>query len=231
MARLHPRRRRPLPHLRLSRTSAVPRAGRVHDTSTTRPAGNLSELVECDEDPDCRNEMRAALPDDLFMSVQTRHAGFALYSLANENTPVLAMYMLAMMMAPVPLMIAVHSSSRRVSGRAHGTDEAAAREVDDGGGPAEPLTVAERLAGHRWSSETLPRHCLDTPWTSPSPAAGRSGGRSAPPPASACEASSEARPTGRPRRALLRPCQTCSLGTGWSHSSARSRSPSCGPRP
>ena len=74
----------------------------------------LSDLAACDADVQCFRTMeeRLALPDDMFMSVETRHAGFAIFSLANENTPVLAMYMLAMMMAPVPLMIAVHASSR-----------------------------------------------------------------------------------------------------------------------
>lgn len=50
--------------------------------------------------------------DELFMSVQTRHSGLAVISLSMEGTTVLAVYMLAMMLAPVPLMIAVRSTSR-----------------------------------------------------------------------------------------------------------------------
>lgn len=86
------------------------------------------------------------------MSVQTRHSGLSLISLAMEGTTVLAVYMLAMMLAPVPLMIAVRSTSRiNRGGAVMSLAGAAARDQATAGAGEAPCCASSQ---HRMQPDT-----------------------------------------------------------------------------
>lgn len=84
------------------------------------------------------------------MSVQTRHAGMSVYTLTMEGTTVLAVYMLAMILAPVPLMIAVRSTSRTSPGGVY--VEMGASPAGDGAAARGPAAAGADNAARRTTS-------------------------------------------------------------------------------